>query len=126
VYCSTTTPLPKRRFSTSSRPRRTPSEESLSAANDHGADDHLELVDKTGPYRLRGEFRTVNSDVVLGAGLEPPNRVGVELPLDPRPRATRSSLLYAQCVDDAFDLLDVRSFMVCQPLGSGELEFPAA
>jgi hypothetical protein len=86
----------------------------------------LELVDKTGPYRLRGEFRTVNSDVVLGAGLEPPNRVGVELPLDPRPRATRSSLLYAQCVDDAFDLLDVRSFMVCQPLGSGELEFPAA
>src|SRR5688572_12817363 len=63
--------------------------EPLSATHDHGADDHLELVDKTGPYRLRGEFRTVNRDVVLGASLEPPDRVGIELPLDPRPRAAR-------------------------------------
>ena len=46
-------------------------EEPLSATDDYRTDEHLELVDKTGPYRLRGEFRTVNSDVVLGAGLEP-------------------------------------------------------
>src|SRR5207302_3857380 len=37
-------------------------EEPFSAADDHGADNHLELVDKTCPYRLRREFRTVNSD----------------------------------------------------------------
>jgi hypothetical protein len=31
-------------------------EEPLSPAHDYGADDHLELVDKTAPYRLRGEL----------------------------------------------------------------------
>jgi hypothetical protein len=31
--------------------------EPLSAADDHGADDHLELVDKTGLYRLRGRVQ---------------------------------------------------------------------
>ena len=40
-------------------------EEPFSAADDHRADNHLELVDQTRSYRLRGEFRTVNSDVVL-------------------------------------------------------------
>ena len=30
---------------------------------------------------------------------------------------THSSLLPGQCVDDAFNLLDMRLFMVCQPLG---------
>ena len=49
----------------------------------------MELVDKTRPYRLRGEFRTVNSDVVLGVGLEPPDCAGIEFTLDPRPRAAR-------------------------------------
>ena len=58
-------------------------EEPLAPTNDHGADDHLELADKTGPDRLRGQFRTVNRDVMLGAGLEPPDRGGIELPLDP-------------------------------------------
>jgi hypothetical protein len=33
--------------------------EALSAADDRGADDHLELVDKTGPYRLRGSARVL-------------------------------------------------------------------
>jgi hypothetical protein len=61
------------------RSSRTPSgEEAFSAADDHGADNHLEFVDKTRPYRLRGEFRTVNSDVVLSVGLEPPDCVGIE------------------------------------------------
>ena len=64
-------------------------EEPFSAADDHGADDDLELVDKTGPYRVRGGFRTVNSDVVLGVGLEPPDPVGIKLTLNPRPRAAR-------------------------------------
>jgi len=71
-YRRTITPLRKRRSSTSSRSSRTASgKEALSAADDHGADDHLELVDKTRPNRLCGEFRTVNSDVVLGVGLTP-------------------------------------------------------
>lgn len=61
----------------------------LSAAYDRGAYDHLELVHKAGTYRLRGEFRTVNRDVVLGADLESPDRIRIELPLDPRPRAAR-------------------------------------
>jgi hypothetical protein len=49
----------------------------------------LELVDKTRPYRLRSEFRTVDSDVVLGVGFEPPDRFGIEFTLDPRPCAAR-------------------------------------
>jgi hypothetical protein len=49
----------------------------------------LELVDRTRPHRLRREFRTVNSDVVLGVGLEPPDCAGIEFALDPRPRAAR-------------------------------------
>lgn len=49
----------------------------------------MELVDQTGPYRVRGEFRTVNSDVLIGVGLEPPDRVGLELTFNTRPRAAR-------------------------------------
>jgi hypothetical protein len=63
--------------------------EALSATDDRGADDHLKLIDKTGPYRLRGEFRAINGDVVLGVGFEPPDRVGIELPLNARPCAAR-------------------------------------
>jgi hypothetical protein len=48
---------------------------------------HLELVDNAGPYRLRGEFRAINRYVVLGVGCEPPDGVGIELPLNPRPCA---------------------------------------
>ena len=49
----------------------------------------MKLIDETRPYRLRAEFRTVNSDVVLGAGLEPPDSTEIEFTLDPRPRAVR-------------------------------------
>jgi hypothetical protein len=47
-------------------------EEPLSAADDYGADDHLEFVDKTGPDRLRGEFRIVNSDAALNVRVDRP------------------------------------------------------
>jgi hypothetical protein len=57
--------------------------EPFSFADDHGADDHLELVDKTGPYRLRGELRAINGDVVFGFGFEPPDCVGVFEALNP-------------------------------------------
>jgi len=73
-------------------------EEPFSAADNHVADDHLELVDKPRPYRLRCEFRTVNSDVTLGVGLEPPDGVGIEFTLDPRPGAAR--LAKGSGVDD--------------------------
>jgi hypothetical protein len=66
---------------------RSSREEPLSATDEHGADNHLELVDKSRPYRLRGKFGTVNTDVVLDVGLEPPDRVGIELPFDSCPRA---------------------------------------
>ena len=65
-------------------------EEPFSTADDHGADDHLELVDKSGPDRVCGESRTVNSHVLLSVGLEPPDRVGIEVPFNPR-RALRGS-----------------------------------
>jgi hypothetical protein len=55
----------------------------------------LELVDKTRPYRLRGEFRTVNSDVVLGVGLEPPDCARIEFTLDSRPRAAWAKCMWA-------------------------------
>jgi hypothetical protein len=49
----------------------------------------LKLVHKTRPYGLRGECRTFNRHVVLNIGLEPPDRVGIEFALDPRPCAAR-------------------------------------
>jgi hypothetical protein len=61
----------------------------LSAANDCWADNHLELVDKTCPYRLRGEFWTVHRDVMLSVGLEPRDCVRIEFALDLRPRSAR-------------------------------------
>jgi hypothetical protein len=73
--------------------------EPLSAADDRGADDHLELVDKIGHYRLRGEFRAINGDVVLDVGFEPTDRVGIELPLNARPCAAR--LGYAELTSEA-------------------------
>jgi hypothetical protein len=72
------TPLPHRRYSSSPGSSRTSSGEPLSAADVRGADDHLELVDKTGLYRLRGEFRVINGGVVLGVGFEPPGRVRID------------------------------------------------
>src|SRR5579862_5940968 len=64
-------------------------EEPLATTDHYGADDHLELIDQTGSYRLRGEVRTIDRQVAAGAGLEPPDRVGVELPLDPGARTAR-------------------------------------
>jgi hypothetical protein len=71
-------------------------EEPFSTSDDHGADDHLELVDKTGPYRVCGEFRTVDSDVVIGVGLEPPDRVGLELTFKRPSRSRRVRLPYSR------------------------------
>jgi hypothetical protein len=59
-------------------------EESLSTADDRGADDYLELVYQTSSYRLRGEFGAINADVVLDVGFEPPDRLWIELPLNAR------------------------------------------
>lgn len=70
-YRTMSTPLQNRRSSSSSRSNRTPpGKNRFSTADDRGAEDHLELVDKTGSYRLRGEFKTINGDVVLGRGLK--------------------------------------------------------
>jgi len=44
-------------------------EEPFSAAADHGADDHLKLIDKTSPYCVRSEFRTINRQVARRACL---------------------------------------------------------
>src|ERR1700744_2103003 len=63
--------------------------ESLSTAGDRWTDDHLELVDKVGPYRLSGEFRTVDGNVALGVRFETPDRIGIELSFNARPGAAR-------------------------------------
>jgi hypothetical protein len=44
-------------------------EEPFSATDDHGADDHLKLIDKTSPYCVRSEFRTINRQVARRACL---------------------------------------------------------
>ena len=75
-------------------------EEMFSATDEHGADDYLELVDKTRPYGLRREFATVNREAVLGAGLEPLDRAGIEFTLDLRPPTAR--LGEGPEVDDLF------------------------
>jgi hypothetical protein len=49
----------------------------------------LKFIDKTGPECMRGEFRTVNRQVALGVGLEPPDGVGIESTRNLGPRAAR-------------------------------------
>lgn len=64
-------------------------EEPLSAPHDCGADSHLKLIDKAQANRLRGEFRTVNGNVVRAIGFEASDRIAIKLPLDPCPRTAR-------------------------------------
>src|SRR5262250_917872 len=61
----------------------------FSAADDHWADTHLELVDKPCLDRLRGEFRTGHSDVARDICLELADPIGIERQLDFCPCAAR-------------------------------------
>jgi hypothetical protein len=47
----------------------------------------LELIGQIGCYCVRGYFLTINRQVKSRACFEPPDRVGVEFPLNPCPRA---------------------------------------
>ena len=42
---------------------------SVLVSPDNGADDHLKLIDKTSPYCVRSEFRTINRQVAQRACL---------------------------------------------------------
>ena len=44
-------------------------EEPFSASDDHGADDHLKLIDQTSPYCVRSELRTINRQVARALAL---------------------------------------------------------
>ena len=58
------------------------------AATDDGRpDDQVVLVDQPGADGLRRQPWTVDAEVAVGFGLQPPDRLRVERPLDPRPRA---------------------------------------
>src|SRR3954470_14001803 len=59
----------------------------VAAADDDWVDEQVVLVDEAGPDRLSGEVRPSDADVTLGLRLEPPDRVGIELPLEPGLRA---------------------------------------
>ena len=57
------------------------------AASDHGrCDEELELVDETCLEGLGGELSAPDDDVTVRVLLHLPNRFGIEVPLDPRPR----------------------------------------
>jgi hypothetical protein len=68
---------------------RTVLEEPVSATDDSGTDDHLDLVDQASLQCMRRELGSVDSEVVVGVGNEPSDRVRIELPLDSYPRAAR-------------------------------------
>jgi len=53
------------------------------------ADDHLKLVNKTSPERVRGEPGPINGNVVAGVALDLPPLRRIELALDPRSHAAR-------------------------------------
>src|SRR6185437_1332978 len=59
----------------------------VAAAHDDRVEEQVVLVDEAGPDRLSGESRPADADVSLGLLLEPPDRLGIELPLDVRLRA---------------------------------------
>src|SRR3954468_13735790 len=52
------------------------------AAHHDRVDEQVVFVDQAGPDRLPGEPRPADADVGLGLGLQPPDRIGVELPLE--------------------------------------------
>ena len=80
-------PFPKRRSSSSSRFTRTLGQRALAAADDDGHEEELALVDQPGRDRLRRELGTADRDVARRRRLELPDRLGVEIALDPRPGA---------------------------------------
>ena len=64
-------------------------EEAFATSDDDWVDDHLNLVDKTCPKCMRGEFRTVDRNVVFSIGLKAPYRLRIELAHNSRPRTAR-------------------------------------
>jgi uncharacterized damage-inducible protein DinB len=55
------------------------------AAHDDGDEEQMDLVDEPGLERLGGEVRAAHGEVAFRRRLQPPDRLGVEVPLDPRP-----------------------------------------
>ena len=81
-------PLPNRRSSSSSSSRRTMVGEAPCATADHdGRNEEVALVDESGPERVGGELWASDPEVTLRCRLQLPDRLGVEVSLDPRPGA---------------------------------------
>ena len=62
----------------------------LATAHGHRAQEQHTLVDQPVPERLSPDGSAANAQVRAGRLLEPPYLVGLELPLDPRPRVDTS------------------------------------
>src|SRR3954453_4129934 len=58
----------------------------LAAAHEHRAQEQHALVDQPVPERLSPDGRAANAQVRPGSVLEPSYRLGIEAPLDSRPR----------------------------------------
>src|SRR5213595_1595911 len=64
-------------------------ERPLSATHDDRGEEQMALVDQARGHRLAGECGTANCDVAVRGLLQPCDRTGVEVVLDPCPRARR-------------------------------------
>jgi hypothetical protein len=70
----------------------------VATAHDDGAEEQVALVDQPGLERLGGQVGTAHAEVGARRRLQLADRSGVEVPLDPGPRA--GGLLQRRGVDD--------------------------